>query len=71
MSGVKRSFWKSTCSLFANVSCETLVLEVDPFIMSRVKRSFWKSTLSLFANVSCEALVLEINILTYFCECLI
>ena len=28
MSRVKRSFWKSKVSLFANVSCETLVLEV-------------------------------------------
>ena len=28
MSRVKRSFWKSTFSLFANVSCETLFLEV-------------------------------------------
>ena len=28
MSRVKRSFWKSTFSLFANVSCETLILEV-------------------------------------------
>ena len=27
MSRVKRSFWKSNFSLFANVSCETLVLE--------------------------------------------
>ena len=32
MSRVKRSFWESTFSFFANVSCETLVLEVDIFI---------------------------------------
>ena len=55
MSRVKRSFWKSTFTLFANVSCETLVLEVyiltsfwkpihsnSHFLrMSRGKRSFW------------------------------
>ena len=28
MSRAKRSFWKSTFSLFANVSCKTLVFEV-------------------------------------------
>ena len=32
MSRVKRSFRKSTFSFFANVSCETLVLEVQIFI---------------------------------------
>ena len=69
---MKRSFWKSKFSLFANVSCETLVLEVyihSHFLrLSRVKRSFWKSILSFFGNVSCETLVLEVYILT-FCEC--
>ena len=67
MSRVKRSFWESTFSFFANVSCETLVLVnwYSHFLrMSRVKRSFWKSTFSLFANVSCETLVLEVYILT-------
>ena len=29
MSRVKCSFWKSAFSLFANVSCEMLVLEID------------------------------------------
>ena len=29
MSRVKRSFWKSIFSLFGNVSCKTLVLEVQ------------------------------------------
>ena len=72
MSRVKRSFWKLIFSLFANVSCEKLVLEVDVFIflrMSRVKRSFWKLIFSFFANVSCETLVLEVYIVT-FCKCL-
>ena len=75
MSRVKRSLWKSIFSFFANVSCETLVLEVyvrfgslhSHFLrMSRAKRSFWKSILSLFANVSRETLVLEVYVHSHF-----
>ena len=83
MSRVKRSFWKSIFSFFANVSCETLVLEVyvrfgSPYShflrMSRAKRSFWKSILSLFANVSRDTLVLEVYITLFAnvsCETLV
>ena len=59
MSRGKRSLWKSTLSLFANVSWKTLVLEIDKphFLrMSGVKRSLWY-TVSLFANVSGETLI--------------
>ena len=64
MSRGKRSFWKSTFSLFANVSCETLVLEVYTF--SLFANVSWKTLVleacifSLFVNVSCETLVLEV-----------
>ena len=69
MSRTKRSFWKVSLSVFANVSYETLILEglFSQFLrMSRTKRSFWKVSLSVFANVSYETLVLEGFILSVF-----
>ena len=49
MSHTKRSFWKVSLSVFANVSYETLILEgllICQFLrMSRTKRSFWEVSL--------------------------
>ena len=73
MSRVKRLFWRSTFSLFANVSCETLVLEV--YILTFCECLVWNARFGslhshFFANVSCETLVLEVYSFT-FCECLV
>ena len=57
MSRTKRSFWKVSLSVFANVSYETLFLE--DFFVCFMKRLFWKASLSVFANVSYETLILE------------
>ena len=72
MSRVKCSFSKSTFSLFANVSCETLVLEVYilTFCERLVAKARFGSLHSHFLRMSCETLVLEVYILT-FCECLV
>ena len=56
MSRMKRSFWKFSFSVFANVSYEMLILE--------------GLFLSVFANVSYETLVLE-DLFVSFCECLV
>ena len=54
MSRTKRSFWKVSLSVFANVLYEThFGRSLCQFLrMSRTKRSFWKLSLSVFANVS-------------------
>ena len=85
MSRTKRSFWKVSLSVLANVSYETLILEglfvslqnahfgrsLCEFLrMSRTKRSFWTISLSVFANVSYETLILE-GLFVSFCECLV
>ena len=81
MSRTKRSFWKVSFSVFANVSYETLILE-DPlsfceclvrkahFERFPCPRLFWKLSLSVFANVSYETLILE-DLFVSFCECLV
>ena len=56
MSRTKRSFWKVSLSVFANVSYETLILE--------------GLSLSVFANVSYKTLILE-GLFVSFCECLV
>ena len=56
MSRMKRSFWKFSYSVFANVSYEMLILE--------------GLFLSVYANVSYETLVLE-DLFVSFCECLV
>ena len=73
MSRTKRSFWKVSLSVLANVSYETLILDglICQFLrMSRTKRSFRKVSLSVFANVSYETLILE-GLFVRFCECLV
>ena len=55
MSRMKHSFWKTSLSVFANVSYEKLILKD-------------LNSLSVFANVSYETLVLE-AFLVRFCKC--
>ena len=73
MSRTKRSFWKVSLAVFANVSQETAHFgrSLCQFLrMSRTKRSFWKVSLSVFANVSYETLILK-GLFVCFCECLV
>ena len=55
MSRTKRSFWKVSLSIFANVSYETLILE---------------GLAVSFMNVLYETLILE-GLFVCFCECLV
>ena len=66
MSRTKRSFWKVSLSVFANVSYETLILEglFLCFCECLVRN------LSVFANVSYETLILE-DFFVFFCVCLV
>ena len=57
MSRTKRSFWKVSLSVFANVSYEMLFLQA-------------LFEMSVFANVSHETLILE-DFGVRFCECLV
>ena len=74
MSRTKRSFWKVSLSVFANVSYETLILEV--FLLRFCERLVLEMLIfeglffSVFANVSYETLVLE-DLFVSFCECLV
>ena len=73
MSRTKRSFWKVSLSVFANVSYETLILQglFVSFCECLVRNAqFWKISLSFLANVSYETLILE-DFFVFFCECLV
>ena len=73
MSRTKRSFWKHSLSVFANVSYETLILEglFVSFCECLVRNAhFGMVFLSVFANVSYETLILE-GLFVCFCECLV
>ena len=74
MSRTKRSFWKVSLSVFANVSYETLILE-GLFVSFCANVSYETLILeglfvSFCANVSYETLILE-GLFVSFCECLV
>ena len=73
MSRTKRSFWKVSLSVFANVSYETLILEVFlvRFCECLARNAhFGRSLCHFFANVSYKTLILE-GLFVRFCECLV
>ena len=67
MSRTKRSFWKLSLSVFANVSYETLILEG---LFVSFCECLVQIAVSVFANVSYETLILE-ALFVSFCECLV
>ena len=73
MSRTKRTFWKVSLSVFANVSYETLILEdfLVRFCECLVRNAhFGRSLCPFFANVLYETLILE-GLFVSFCECLV